>query len=158
MRQPASAKAFRGHHVDTRPHQVGCEFRQSILVPFCPAIFHDEVSTLDIPEVVEPLAERTFSRLAGVGDEPEARKPIRHLPRLLRLDDEQGHDENRTRGSKKRAPVIIRSSGSIEPPGLAKTCLLSQEPRNVSLDLTPRVRCPREGSYVSESHRDFQPR
>jgi len=67
--------------------------------------FDQEVATFDVPEVVEPLAERTFD--GGVrGRASSIDKPNPpYLPRLLRLGGQRRGEEAAAYGTEERASV-----------------------------------------------------
>src|SRR5712691_6749040 len=96
-------RLFRGHrgwcatrddHIDTCPHQVGCEFGQSVLVAFCKAVLHDEASTLYIPKVMEALEENldppSSRALRRIGSEDP---DLVYLARLLGFGGERRGEE-----------------------------------------------------------------
>ncbi len=74
---------------------------KSVLVPFRKAVLHHEVSTLDIPEVTEPLEEPLRRGLRQIGTEiPD----LVCLLRLLGVGNERRGEDHRTRSSEERAP------------------------------------------------------
>src|SRR5438552_8685492 len=57
FRRQSRRGAERDDHINMCAHEVGCKFWQSVLMPLCKALLDDEISALDIPKVLEPLAE-----------------------------------------------------------------------------------------------------
>src|SRR5438552_16561855 len=117
-------RLFRGHrgwcatrddHVDTRPHQAGCEFGQSVLMEPGKAGLHDEASTLDIPKVMEALEETGLEETLDprrIGSEDP---DLVYLARLLRLGGEWRGEKAARQTAQKCAPKHYWITSSARP-------------------------------------------
>jgi hypothetical protein len=84
---------------------AGSEPPLALELPLGKSEFDHDVASLDLSEVVEPLAERTFDGgVRGRTSSIEKANPP-HLPRLLRPSGARRDEEAACQGADERSPV-----------------------------------------------------
>src|SRR5262249_47029333 len=118
--------AVRDNHAHLTTNQIGCQCRQSIAVPFRPAVFDRHVAALDIAGFRQALAKRG-QELGILTRRPGVEKPKPGHPRLLRAGCARPRDRRAAEQCDELAPLHSITSSAITdtPAGTSRPSALA---------------------------------